>query len=150
MRFAPRARASASTPALPGTSKEGGKRGNNNQCNHNNDNICKKSSNNNNNNNKEQEYQCRCTAGVAISEVLVRHQLAKPSSASQPECASGNAPEAKTSLCTATRTFVWGQDGQRYLRALSGAIGGRLRRGGGWWPRWAWQRRLAGSILVVE
>ena len=35
----------------------------------------------NNNNNKEQEYQCRCTAGVAISEVLVRHQLAKPSSA---------------------------------------------------------------------
>ena len=72
---------SASTPALPGTSKEGGKRGNNNQCNHNNDNICKKKSNNNNNNKKEHEYQCRCTAGVAISEVLVRHQLAKPSSA---------------------------------------------------------------------
>ena len=67
---------------------------------------------------------------------------------SESESAAGNAPEAKARLRTATLLILG--DSQRYLRALSGATGGLLGRGGGWEPRWGVVQKLGGNKVEEE
>ena len=53
-------------------------------------------------------------------------------------------------LRTETLLILGGQDSQRYLRALSGATGWLLGRGGGWEPRWGVVQELGDNKVEEE